>query len=122
MHTHTPPGASRCLCAVQRPLVESEGNLDPMDAYVTAKLLREGPGGKGALEAELAVFSSIVDAKWESWTSQDPLDLGEALWLTHHYQEEDWALAMTEVCEAGCGRSHNLPTANTQRSLSSLAL
>ncbi|KAF8247131.1 hypothetical protein K440DRAFT_654902 [Wilcoxina mikolae CBS 423.85] len=72
------------------PLVGTEGNLDPFDGYIIYSLLNE-TGGGGKLEQEIAEYKKIVDAKWRSYHSDDPLDLGMTLWTAHwKYREEEW--------------------------------
>jgi hypothetical protein len=46
-----------------------------------------GIGGAEVLRSEIADMQAIVAAKYKSYHSDDPLDLGEALWLSH------WQLA-----------------------------
>lgn len=75
---------------LQRPLVPSEGNLDPMDGYVTYRLVQQVAGVE-VLKQEIAEIYRIVELKWQRYNSEDPLDLGEALWLTHWFHTEDWA-------------------------------
>jgi len=43
------------------------------------------------LEKEIAEIYELVKRKWQHYQSDDPLDLGEALWLTHWYADEPWA-------------------------------
>jgi len=76
---------------LSRPLVPSEGNLDPYDGYVTYRLVQQTHGDDEALKSEIEDMRCLVAAKWERYTSSDPLDLGEALWLAHWYPNEEWA-------------------------------
>lgn len=71
-------------------LVPSEGNLDPLDGYVTYKLLQEvavalDDTNRVDLSKEIAIFKQMVDAKVPLYDSHDALDLGEACWLSHWY-------------------------------------
>ena len=34
---------------------------------------------------------------YKNYSTTDPLDIGEALWLTHWYPEEAWSRHITEV-------------------------
>ena len=54
---------------LSRPLVPSEGNLDPFDGLVTYRLLRDATGGRSVLDAEIADMERIVAAKYpgETW-------------------------------------------------------
>lgn len=45
------------------------------------------------LQQETRELKRIVDAKYQSYDSEDPLDLGEACWLAHWYPEEEWSQA-----------------------------
>lgn len=80
---------------LSRPLVMSEGNLDPIDGYVTYKLLQETAAEGGELKMldhEIAAFGRIVETKWQGYRSDDPLDLGMTLWTAHWFVgKEEWA-------------------------------
>ena len=89
---------------LSRPLVRSEGNLDPIDGYVTYKLLATaaaGYGQQGVLEEEIGWFRKIVDTKWRGYSSSDPLDLGMTLWTLHWVRDEEWAKHMLARAETG---------------------
>lgn len=87
---------------MNRPVVPSEGNLDPYDGLVTVRLVRAAAADPGAvLAAEEADFEEMVAAKYHRYTSTDPLDLGEALWLTHWAAEEPWAAEVARRSAAG---------------------
>ena len=65
-----------------RPAVPSEGNLDPFDGLVTVKIIRALDPTVLAQEEE--DFRGMVNHKVRRYqASDDPLDLGEALWLAH---------------------------------------
>ena len=50
---------------LSRPLVPSEGNLDPFDGLVTCSLLQEAAGpGSAVLSSEIAELARIVEAKY----------------------------------------------------------
>ncbi|EXJ80579.1 hypothetical protein A1O1_08725 [Capronia coronata CBS 617.96] len=77
---------------LSHPLVTSEGNLDPVDGYVTYRLLQDMSDDRGALEDEIAAFKKMVDTKWRYYSSSDTLDLGMTLWTAHWFSaEETWA-------------------------------
>jgi len=76
---------------LSRPMVPSEGNLDPMDGFVTYRLVQQVRGDESVLREEIEEMKRIVDAKWQRYASDDPLDLGEALWIAHWYPTEAWA-------------------------------
>src|SRR5690606_19766859 len=50
---------------------------------------------ESTLVDEIADLKSIVDAKYETYQSNDPLDLGESLWLAHWFPEEEWSRGLT---------------------------
>ncbi|GBF96786.1 hypothetical protein Rsub_09642 [Raphidocelis subcapitata] len=91
------PGGGRRLswkmdAALTRPLVASSGNLDAFDALVTWRLLSDAAGrvlgddgGRARLASEIAAAERLVAPWWRGFASDDPLDLGEALWLAHWY-------------------------------------
>ncbi len=82
---------------LSRPLVMSEGNLDPIDGYVTYKLLQAASGKGTVLEEEIKALKKIVDTKWQDYTSTDPLDLGMTLWTAHWFRrDEEWASVLCE--------------------------
>jgi len=80
---------------MSRPHVLSEGNLDPYDGYITYRLLQERHSDKTVLEKEIADMYKMVYNKYKKYKSNDPLDLGEALWITHWYPGEEWANHLT---------------------------
>jgi hypothetical protein len=81
-----------------RPTVQSEGNLDPYDGYITYRLVDE-LAEEHVLEQEIAEMKLMVDQKYKRYRSSDPLDLGEALWITHWYPNEEWAKTITSKSE-----------------------
>jgi hypothetical protein len=106
---------------MKRPVVPSEGNLDPFDGLVTVRLLQNtasvfrrrnkgrGLGGQGGgckgkeeeavLMKEEEDFLSMVEVKYRRYHSSDPLDLGEALWLTHWALSSDSSLSKSDSGE-----------------------
>lgn len=77
---------------LSRPLVRSEGNLDPVDGFVVYRLLQQADGeGSRVLEEEIADYEKVVRTKWRGYGSQDPLDLGMTLWTAHWFAGEEWA-------------------------------
>ena len=78
-------------------LVNYEGNLDPMDGYVTYKLLQETADDKFVLQGEIAALRRVVDARVQGYSSADPLDLGMTLWTAHWLKdEEEWASSLCQ--------------------------
>jgi len=76
---------------LSHPVVKSEGNLDPFDGYVTYRILQEHSSTQDILQSEISDFKKIIDTKYPYYRSDDPLDLGESLWITHWYVDETWS-------------------------------
>lgn len=82
---------------LERPLTKSEGNLDPVDGLMVCRILRafDPMNGAEALKDEMQDYQKIVSAKWETFSSHDPLDLGMALWSIHRLDgQEEWAAGL----------------------------
>ncbi|EYE94338.1 uncharacterized protein EURHEDRAFT_378221 [Aspergillus ruber CBS 135680] len=87
------------------PLVQSEGNLDPIDGFVVFRLLQaaavrfEGAAGEGVLSEEIDDYQRVMARKGEHFVSSDPLDLGMTLWTAHWFSErEEWAARLAGRC------------------------
>jgi len=80
---------------LSRPMVKSEGNLDPYDGYITYRVLAEVSADKSVLKNEIDDMASMVHAKYRYYRSDDPLDLGEALWIAHFFPDEIWSDTLT---------------------------
>ncbi|RMJ21529.1 hypothetical protein PHISP_07598, partial [Aspergillus sp. HF37] len=87
---------------LSRPLVASEGNLDPIDGYVIFCLLQAAAiqNNDGAvLEQEIKDYRQVMQRKGEHFVSSDPLDLGMTLWTAHWLSDkEDWAARLSRRC------------------------
>lgn len=87
---------------LSKPLVASEGNLDPIDGYVIFRLLQaaamesnDGP----VLAEEIKDYERVMQRKGEHLVSSDPLDLGMTLWTAHWFSEkEEWAERLSMRC------------------------
>ncbi|KAJ6144800.1 hypothetical protein N7470_008695 [Penicillium chermesinum] len=84
------------------PLVSSEGNLDPIDGFVTFRILqataREAKDGEFLVE-EIADYKRVMARKGEHFVSDDTLDLGMTLWTAHWFADkEDWASNLATRC------------------------
>jgi len=89
---------------LSRPLVRSEGNLDPVDGFVVFRLLQQTDGERSeALKEEIEDYEKIVRAKWRGYGSQDPLDLGMTLWTAHWFAGEEWADGLLERARRDLG-------------------
>lgn len=83
---------------LDRPLVRSEGNLDPVDGLVVFKLLQDTDtvhsdgNPSSVLTEEIGDYEKIVRTKWRNYRSDDPLDLGMTLWTAHFFAEgNEWS-------------------------------
>ncbi|PSN60851.1 hypothetical protein BS50DRAFT_448707, partial [Corynespora cassiicola Philippines] len=84
---------------LEKPLVRSEGNLDPVDGLVVYRLLQQTDGGDSeVLAEEIDDYHRIVQAKWQGYSSSDPLDLGMTLW-TAHWSQDTWAIGLVDRAE-----------------------
>jgi hypothetical protein len=95
---------------LSRPLVASEGNLDPIDGYVVFTLLRassihyrDGP----VLEEEIADYKRVMARKGKHFVSADTLDLGMTLWTAHWFAgTSQWATGLLRQCVNQLRKSH----------------
>ncbi|KAK3062243.1 hypothetical protein LTS18_004536 [Coniosporium uncinatum] len=88
---------------LSRPLVRSEGNLDPVDGYVVYSLLQETAGDE-SLKEEVGEYKRILETKWRRYGSDDPLDLGMTLWTAHWFEgREEWGTGLAERARRDLG-------------------
>lgn len=73
------------------PLVRSMGGLDPYDGYTTYKIVAKSAENPSVLDSEISDMKVFVDNLYESYSTRDSLDAGEALWLSSWFPEELWA-------------------------------
>ncbi|EEH39610.1 hypothetical protein PAAG_01799 [Paracoccidioides lutzii Pb01] len=89
---------------LSRPLVASEGNLDPIDGYVVFRLLQASAlkyGDGAILEEEIGDYKRVMTRKGDYFVTRDPLDLGMTLWTAHWFAErEKWARDLSNRCVA----------------------
>jgi hypothetical protein len=78
---------------MSRPLVESQGNLDPIDGYITMKILQASVReGDPRLDEEIYDYKKVIDRKEKHFVSDDTLDLGMSAWSSHWLADkESWA-------------------------------
>ena len=80
---------------LSRPLVRSEGNLDPIDGYVIFSLLQQqqqSTTDANILTEEISTYKKMLDTKVPYFSSTDTLDIGMALWTAHWFTGiETWA-------------------------------
>jgi hypothetical protein len=92
---------------LSEPMVESEGNLDPIDGYAVFRLLQASATEAGdgeVLAEEIGDYKRTMNRKGEHFVSRDTLDLGMTLWTAHWFSEkESWAANLTgKCCEQIC--------------------
>lgn len=75
------------------PLVKSQGNLDPIDGYITMKILQAAaPEGDQRLDEEINDYKRVMERKGNHFVSNDTLDLGMSAWSSHWLAgREEWA-------------------------------
>jgi len=95
---------------LSRPLAPSSGNLDAYDALVIWRLLSDAAdrvlgdeGGGGRLGAEVEAARKLVAPWWRGYGSDDPLDLGESLWLSHWFGGMDSRVVAAAAPAGGGG-------------------
>lgn len=97
---------------LSRPLVASEGNLDPIDGYVIFSLLRATSiknGDGPVLDEEIADYKKVMSRKGKHFVSADPLDLGMTLWTAHWFAgKAEWARDLSRRCVTQLRKSHHL--------------
>lgn len=94
---------------LQRVLVGSEGNLDPIDGFVVFRLLRavsEHFGEKDVLGPEIEDYARVMKRKGEHFVSSDTLDLGMTMWTVQWVVQEDWAARLADRCFEQLCMSH----------------
>lgn len=85
---------------LSRPLVRSEGNLDPINGYVVFRILQQTDGKPDILKDEVSHYKKMVDQKYKGYTSSDTLDLGMTLWIAHWFSDQDdWAAKLAAAAE-----------------------
>jgi len=68
------------------------GGLDFYDGYVTYRLVDET-----ALSEEISQMQTLVQKNWRNFNCSQDLGLGEVLWMTHFFPEEEWAQHLRQV-------------------------
>ncbi|KAK5166917.1 uncharacterized protein LTR77_007646 [Saxophila tyrrhenica] len=66
-----------------RPLVHSQGNLDPIDGLVVFRKLQAASDDPTVLKEEISDYQRIIELKGKHFVSSDTLDLGMTLWTSH---------------------------------------
>lgn len=69
---------------MSKPLIRSQGNLDPLDGFlIFRKLQASNKADKSVLQDEIADYKEVLDRKGKHRVSSDTLDLGMTLWTAH---------------------------------------
>lgn len=85
---------------MSRPLVSSEGNLDPIDGYIIMKILQAAATEDDPkLDGEIEDYRRVMERKGEKFISDDMLDLGMSLWSAQWlWDKEKWAADLQQRC------------------------
>lgn len=98
--THRPRMVWKMDTELKGSMVESEGNLDPIDGLSIYKLLANDSAappsgisadGRVVLSEQIKDFEQMVENKYKRYESTDALDLGMTLWTTHFHRNAVWA-------------------------------
>lgn len=96
---------------LSRPLVASEGNLDPIDGFVIFSLLQASSikhGDGRVLDEEINDYKRVMERKGKHFVSTDTLDLGMTLWTAHWFAgKTQWASDLMRRCTAQLRKSHH---------------
>ena len=87
--TRTPRMVWKISMDRQRPLVRSQGNLDPIDGLLVFRKLQVASNDKSILEDEIADYRRVIELKGKHFVSSDTLDLGMTLWSTHWLADKE---------------------------------
>ena len=74
---------------MSRPLVRSQGNLDPIDGFVIFRELQAASGDPTVLKENIADCKRIIELKGAHFVSSDTLDLGMIMWTSHWLADEE---------------------------------
>jgi len=83
---------------MSRPLVTSQGNLDPVTGYMVCRLL-QATAQKGAIMGiEVSDYKRVMNLE-RPFISNDTLDIGMALWVSSWFEGvKPWAEHLGEAC------------------------
>lgn len=91
---------------MSKPLVYSQGNLDPLDGYMVFRKLQAVSGDPSTLKDEIADYKRIIDLKGKHSVSTDTLDLGMTLWTAHWLVRKESYFA--DLTQQGIRQAHRL--------------
>ena len=82
---------------LSKPLVYSQGNLDPIDGLLVFRMLQGSSSNPTILQEELADYARVIELKGKHFVSRDTLDLGMTLWTSQWLDEkEDYFSNLTD--------------------------
>lgn len=88
---------------MSKPLVYSQGHLDPIDGFLVFRKLRAASEDKTVLQEEIADYKQILDLKSKHVVSSDTLDLGMTLWTAHCVADKEmWFKNLTQQAQRQC--------------------
>ena len=90
---------------MSKPLVWSQGNLDPLDGFQIFRKLQAASGDPDTLKNEIADYKRIIDLEGKHSVSTDTLDLGMTLWTAHFSEDEPY---FADLMQQGIGQAHKL--------------
>jgi hypothetical protein len=83
---------------MSRPLVTSQGNLDAVTGYMVCRLLQATAQKGPILGVEVSDYKRVMNLERAS-VSNDTLDIGMALWISHWYEGvKPWAESLGQAC------------------------
>lgn len=91
---------------MSKPLVYSQGNLDPLDGYMVFRKLRASSGDPTVLQEEIADYKRIINLKGKHSVSTDTLDLGMTLWTAHWLADQESYFA--DLTHQAISQAHRL--------------
>ncbi|EZF69683.1 hypothetical protein H105_07913 [Trichophyton soudanense CBS 452.61] len=99
--THNPRMVWKVAMDLSHTLVSSEGNLDPLDGFVTFSLVQASAkkfGDGEIVEEEISNYKKVSDRRGQHHPSPDFLDLGMTLVSVQWFYDEDWAVTLASRC------------------------
>ena len=88
---------------MSKPLVYSQGNLDPIDGFLIFRKLQAASDNKSALREEIAEYKQVLNNRGKHIVSQDTLDLGMTLWTAHWLSStEKWFQNLSAQAQRQC--------------------
>ncbi|RFU24682.1 hypothetical protein B7463_g11655, partial [Scytalidium lignicola] len=91
---------------MSKPLTTSEGNLDPIDGYITMRILQASARSDDPrLKEEIEDYRRVMERKGGGFVSDDMLDLGMSLWSAQWlWDKEEWAADLENRCLKRVGK------------------